>query len=1800
MLLNHRFASFFVFLFPKCRFPLIWVGALILSACGGDGGGGSPVTARTIPQNVTLTSGTRVNELNWSSVNGATGYTVYWSTEAEVNPATGTAIDTRQPHFTHRGLANGTTYYYVVTSNTDFGRSAASVVVEGTPETARPAVPDNLELQPGNARITLRWDAVPGATHYTLYWKNSTGVTARDTRIDRVVSPFVHSGLENGQNYFYRLVANNAQGPSEGSPEQSATPQTPPLIAPQITQADVTSGQVTLYWQHSGVANQYELLWNETNPLDNTGGNAASLPQVTSPYTHAPLLDGETYYYRVRARNRTGVSVLSNPVQITPPGEASVDEPGPVPATPADLTVSLENGQLSLNWPLVDGALGYNLYWTTDETGEISTTDARFTQIQPPYTHIQLNNNTRYRYRLSALNDHGESALSTEVNGTPQVIIPGVPADIQALAGDETILVRWNPVQNATGYTLTINEQIIADISSPYRVTGLTNARQYQIQLQAQSPQGLSEPSAPINATPREPAPNTPRQLVAQPGNAAILLQWSAAAPQNANDPDEAITGYRIYYATRPGVRSGNGTLIDDATPTRNDNGRWQLHHTSLQNGQRYYYIVSAQNAGGEGRFSEEVWARPRASVPGVPGGLSAEAGNGQVLIDFIPPDPAPDTESDVSPSFAYNLYWTQVLNDRRSSTEVISNIQPGYFFTGINGATYFFQVSAVNNGNESPLSNEISATPQVPAPEQAPQDARTLTDNGQVTLSWTPVAQASHYVIYWSTEPDIDPQTSNRLRGETIQPGFVHDGLENGQSYFYRIAAVNAGGESALSALLVAQPQIPPPATPTELTVKPGDGQVTINFELTATATHYRVFWYPDSEAPLAQWTRSTVQPGDTLSNLNNGQTIFFRLQAFNAGGFSALTAPVNVTPQPDPPGTPTGLSITSGGGELSINWHTRPELTYTLYWSDDPAIAPRDSGNVLTNARPTYRHTGLINNTTYRYQVSARNGGGESALSDSISATPDGIIPDTPPAQPQNVRGTTTTGQNTLQWQSVVNAERYTVQWSTQADMSEPQSAIVNESSFTHTALPTTLYYRVIAQNSNGDSPPSATVVIIQDSPNQAPQIIQGALITVSMDEDSSPTAFVLTLTATDNEGDPLNWSIATPASRGTAGIAGNNTSAIVSYTPETDVNGSDVFSVQVSDGQGGMDTIRVEVSITPQNDAPTITNTNLNLSVVENTTAVTAIMVTDIDSSTFTYTLSGTDSGLFSMTENNLHFIAAPDFDAPQDSDADNVYNVTVIANDGINDSEPVEIILTLTDVNDEVPVISNATTLSVVEQTTDVTTIVVTDADSSAFTYRIVGGADSAFFNLSGADLVFAAPPDFRNPLDATGDNVYLVTVIANDGVNDSAALTFSIGVMDAGGPRWREAMRIVADLGVTSEPQIALDANGNALVVWSQSDGTRDNIWAIRYETGNGWGLAELIEIDNAGNATRPQIAMDANGNALVVWDQSDGTRRNIWANRYDIDNGWGVAELIETDNAGNAFDAQIAMNADGNAMVVWAQSDGTVGNTDFNIWAKRYEVGSGWGVAERKRIGTDNAVGANRPQVVLDADGNALAVWFEVGGIWASRYVIDSGWGGAELITNPLDGAAWPGIAMDAKGNALAVWRDFKDGRHNIWANRYVVGGGWSGAELIGTDAVGAFAFDPQIAVDADGNAVALWTQNDRGRFSIWGSRYVVDNGWNKAELIEVDNAGGAFDPKIAMDASGNALAVWRQDDGTDIWDTRANHYVAGSGWSGTEIIAPGENTLGLQVVMGVNGNALAVSVKHDGTRFDIWVNRFE
>ena len=141
----------------------------------------------------------------------------------------------------------------------------------------------------------------------------------------------------------------------------------------------------------------------------------------------------------------------------------------------------------------------------------------------------------------------------------------------------------------------------------------------------------------------------------------------------------------------------------------------------------------------------------------------------------------------------------------------------------------------------------------------------------------------------------------------------------------------------------------------------------------------------------------------------------------------------------------------------------------------------------------------------------------------------------------------------------------------------------------------------------------------------------------------------------------------------------------------------------------------------------------------------------------------------------------------------------------------------------------------------------------------------------------------------------------------------------------------------------SRPDVAIDPNGNAIAVWNQLDGARpQNIRASRFTPTGGWTTAELIEQSDDGyDPSNARVAFDAIGDAIAIWNQcgyADCPGNDIWANRFTLGGGWGTAEVIEG-GAGSAGSPEIGFDANRDATVVWHQSDGSI----YRIWAVRYE-----------------------------------------------------------------------------------------------------------------------------------------------------------------------------------------------------------------------------------------------------------------
>ncbi len=250
--------------------------------------------------------------------------------------------------------------------------------------------------------------------------------------------------------------------------------------------------------------------------------------------------------------------------------------------------------------------------------------------------------------------------------------------------------------------------------------------------------------------------------------------------------------------------------------------------------------------------------------------------------------------------------------------------------------------------------------------------------------------------------------------------------------------------------------------------------------------------------------------------------------------------------------------------------------------------------------------------------------------------------------------------------------------------------------------------------------------------------------------------------------------------------------------------DQNGDNLyqFLVTVSDGLGRSQNQNITLAVQPLNESVPVITSSPTANINENTPASTVILdvnATDADlpPQTLSYSLTGTDSALFSIGSSNgeIRFLSSPDFEAPADQNQDNVYDLSVNVSDGNGGVQTQVLSITVLPVDDHLPLITSSNTVNIDENTLTSTVVLdvdATDADlpSEVLIYNITG-PDANLFSIdsSTGNVRFLASPDFESPLDQDGNNVYEITVLAiqPDGQSTSQAVTLTVQPLNDNAP-----------------------------------------------------------------------------------------------------------------------------------------------------------------------------------------------------------------------------------------------------------------------------------------------------------------------------------------------------------------------------------------------------------------------------
>jgi len=355
--------------------------------------------------------------------------------------------------------------------------------------------------------------------------------------------------------------------------------------------------------------------------------------------------------------------------------------------------------------------------------------------------------------------------------------------------------------------------------------------------------------------------PTLPAQttgLTATGGAGQVALSWNAVS---------GATSYNLYRST---VSGGETLFLGGLTST-------SYTDSGLASSTGYYYTVAAVNSGGPGALSAEAAATTFVTAPAQVTGFSATGGSNKVTLNWT-----------LTPNATgYNIY-----RSTSSGAEVL--IKAGFTSNAFSDPTvipvtlYYYKVCGVNSGGSGAMSSEASAIPILAVPAK-PTGLAATAGVRQVALRWNAVTGAKSYNIYRSTTSGAETLIASGITTNA----FTNTGLANGATYFYKVTAVNAAGQSALSSQVsgrtTALPGIVTGLTATR------SGSITLKWTPVTGATSYVVY------RSTAKGTETLYKSGVTLAtftdtSVSKNTIYYYRVCAVDAAGYGALSAEISI----------------------------------------------------------------------------------------------------------------------------------------------------------------------------------------------------------------------------------------------------------------------------------------------------------------------------------------------------------------------------------------------------------------------------------------------------------------------------------------------------------------------------------------------------------------------------------------------------------------------------------------------------------------------------------------------------------------------------------------------------------------------------------------------------------------------------------------------------------------------------------------------------------------------------------------
>lgn len=987
------------------------------------------------------------------------------------------------------------------------GTAVAEHYSLGINDTVAPSMPQNVVSALNGEDAEVSWDASTdnvGVANYVVYRSDDAGFTVDETnKVGEVTdTTFVDTTVPFGTTY-YRVVAVDAAGnrsAASAAAEVTVLDQEAPSV-PQDVTATVTDSTVALSWPPStdNVAVTGYAVHRGTS-LDFEADAASKIADVPGEnYSDTGLVEG-TYYYKIvaidAAANASAPSasveavVLPGPppppvvVTVNPSADAMVYQVNPNSNYGSANQLSSRGGSSNiasyLAFDLPAAPAGRVL---TAATLDLRTsTDATATSADLHTVHLQ---------------DGIWSENTVTWNNRPTPV------------GDEVGVLAGAPSSN-TNYTITLDAARLRTLTGPQTLAlvseGGDNLRVWSRESSIPVYRPILTLSYETGTLPPDTeAPSTPADVTTAVTDTDVTLSWAASTD------NVAVAGYTVYRSTDSGFAADASSKVADVAGT-------SYTDSGLAVGTYYYRVTASDAAENVSAASAAVEAvttdppLPDTEDPSTPGGVTTSVTGSAVALSWT----ASTDNVAVTGYAVYRGTASGFVTD--ASSKVADVTGTSYTNSGLAAGTYYYKVTAVDAaGNVSAASAAVEAVVNEPPGEP-------------VVISVDPSADAMVYQVNPNSNYGSNIQLSSR-GGSSQIASFLSFNMPDAPTGMLLTEASlqlrtstdpTAGSTDTHTINLVA-------GTWSENTITWNNRPTPIGDQLGAVAGAPAVNTNYSIDLDAIRMRALTGQQSLALVSDGTDNLRTWSREAANSTYRPVLTLTYeegSVPPDTEAPATPSGLSTSAVGGDVTVAWDASTDNVgvtgYTVFRGTDSGFVADSSSKVADVTGTSHTDSGLAAGTYY-YKVTAVDAAGNvsaaSAAVEAVATEPP--PPDTEaPSVPADIVTSADGADVTVSWVAStdnVAVTGYAVYRGTDTGfVADASSKVADETgtSYTDSALAAaTYYYKVTASDAAGNtSDPSAAAEATVVAPPPAPVVL-----TVNPAED----AMVYQVNANSNYG-------------------------------------------------------------------------------------------------------------------------------------------------------------------------------------------------------------------------------------------------------------------------------------------------------------------------------------------------------------------------------------------------------------------------------------------------------------------------------------------------------------------------------------------------------------------------------------------------------------------------------------------------------------------------------------------------------